>query len=150
METEALRTPVALGVNVTEIVHCAVAASVAPQVVVREKSPEFVPVMVMLVMFRVAVPLLVRVMFSGEELVPTDWLLKVRLVGEKFTPGAAGGMPVPVRDEVCGLPAALSVIENVPLRVPVVVGVKVTFRVQLLPAVIVIGTDEQVPPLLGA
>ena len=37
--------------------------------------------------------------------------------------------PAPVRPTVCGLPLALSVIVSVPVRLPLVVGVKVTFTV---------------------
>src|SRR5437764_7268159 len=42
--------------------------------------------------------------------------------------------PVPVRGTVCGLPGALSVKESVPLRAPLLVGVKVTLTTQLAPA----------------
>jgi len=43
----------------------------------------------------------------------------------------AGITPVPVRETVCGLFAALSVMFSMPLRVPLAVGVKVTFTVQV-------------------
>src|SRR5450755_1673379 len=39
-------------------------------------------------------------------------------------------LPVPVRDEVCGLPTALSLTCKVPVLVPVWVGVKTTLIVQ--------------------
>jgi hypothetical protein len=42
-------------------------------------------------------------------------------------------MPVPLRETECGLPAALSVIESVPLRLPEMVGVRVTLMVQSAP-----------------
>ena len=42
--------------------------------------------------------------------------------------------PVPERVTVCGLLGSESISVNVPLRVPVPVGVKVTFTVQLAPA----------------
>ena len=42
--------------------------------------------------------------------------------------------PVPVRVITCGDPAALSVTETTPVRLPVTVGVKVTEIVQLAPA----------------
>ena len=58
---------------------------------------------------------------------PTAWLEKVRLAGEMLAPGVA---PVPVRLTFCGLPAAVSYTYSVPLRVPVVVGVKITLIVQ--------------------
>ena len=51
-------------------------------------------------------------------------------------------MPVPLKDTVCGLPEALSVTVSVPVREPAAVGVKVTFRVQLLLAA------REVPQLL--
>jgi len=61
IETEAVRVPAAVGRNVTLIVQLALTASVEPQVVVRAKSPEFVPVIVMPVIDIVALPLLRRV-----------------------------------------------------------------------------------------
>ncbi len=88
----------------------------------------------MLLMVSVAVPLLVSVTVCAALVVPTCWLLKVRLVLERVTAGAVGATPVPVRLTLCGLPAALSVIDSVPVRVPVAVGVKVTLMVQLAPA----------------
>jgi hypothetical protein len=42
--------------------------------------------------------------------------------------------PLPVRVTVCGLPAALSVIVRVPVRVPLTVGSKKTPMAQLAPA----------------
>jgi hypothetical protein len=43
----------------------------------------------------------------------------------------SGGTPVPVRRVVCGLLGALSVTLSAPVRVPVVVGRKLTLMVQL-------------------
>ena len=62
---------------------------------------------------------------------PTDWLPKERLVGEKPIPDAA---PVPERLTVWGLPLALSVMLTEAVRLPLAVGVKVTLIVQLAPA----------------
>ena len=62
---------------------------------------------------------------------PTTWLAKVRLVGERLT---AGAVPVPVRLTLWGLPVALSVRVTAAVRVPLAVGVKVTLIVQLAPA----------------
>ncbi len=45
--------------------------------------------------------------------------------------GTASPRPVPGRLAVCGLPAPLSAIANVPLRNPVAIGVKLTLIVQL-------------------
>ena len=86
---------------------------------------------VIVVMASVAVPLLVRVTAWAALLVPTCWLANVRVVLDKVT---AGAIPVPLRLTVCGLPAPLSVMDTVPVRVPVVVGVKVTLMVQLAEA----------------
>ncbi len=85
----------------------------------------------MLLMVSVAVPLLVSVTVCAALVVPTCWLLKVRVLLDNVT---AGAIPVPLRLTLCGLPAALSVIDSVPVRVPVAVGVKVTLMVQLAPA----------------
>lgn len=70
----------------------------------------------------------------------TDWLAlvapigtdpKSKLVAERLT---APLVPKPVNLAVCGLPAASSVIVNVPVRVPTPVGVNVTLTEQLVPA----------------
>jgi hypothetical protein len=42
--------------------------------------------------------------------------------------------PFPLSEMVCGLPVALSVTDTVPLKVPVVVGVKATVILQLVSA----------------
>lgn len=42
-------------------------------------------------------------------------------------------MPEPVKEITCGLPAALSEIETLPVLVPTAVGVKVTLIVQFEP-----------------
>ena len=57
MVKEPLREPLAVGVKVTLRVQLALAARLAPQVLVWEKSP----LTVMLVMLRVALPVLLRV-----------------------------------------------------------------------------------------
>jgi hypothetical protein len=58
--------------------------------------------------------------------VPTVWLPKLKLVGEKE---AAGAVPVPLSETLCGLPVALSVTVTVPFAAPATVGVKVTLIV---------------------
>jgi len=73
IETEAVRVPAAVGRNVTLIVQLALTASVEPQVVVRAKSPEFVPVIVMPVIDIVALPLLRRVIVLAALVVFTCW-----------------------------------------------------------------------------
>lgn len=74
MDTDAEREPVAVGLKVTLIVQFAPAATLAPQVLVCEKSVLFVPVMVMPepLKVRVALPVLVNVTFCPELLIPTS------------------------------------------------------------------------------
>ena len=66
-------------------------------------------------------------------MVPTTWLLKVRLLGVRLTAGA-GVVPVPLKATACGLPLALSVMVTLALRLPLADGVKVTLIVQVPPA----------------
>src|SRR5208337_5382639 len=84
----------------------------------------------MLAMLKAAFPVLLRVTLWAVLVVPTFWLLKVRLVTERL---AVAPAPVPVRVIVCGLPAALSEMLTAAVRVPVAVGVNVTLIVQLPP-----------------
>ena len=131
MLSEAVSLPLAVGVNVTLIVQLAPAASELPQVLVWAKALALAPVIATLVMLNVAVPLFVRVTVEAALLVPTAWLLKETLVGERLT---AGAVPVPERLTVCGLPLALSVMLTEAARLPVAVGVKVTLMPQFAPA----------------
>ena len=59
---------------------------------------------------------------------PTTWLAKVRLVGERLT---AGAVPVPVRLTLWGLPVALSARVRDAVRVPLAAGINVTLTEQL-------------------
>jgi hypothetical protein len=77
------------------------------------KSPLFVPTIVMLVIVNADPPVLVRVIFCAALIVCRGWLLKARLDGEKLTAGVLE--PVPVRLTICGLPAALSTMEMLPV-----------------------------------
>ena len=65
--------------------------------------------------------------------VPTACEANVKLAGVAVTVTTVA-VPVPVKLTVCGEFDAVSVIEIVPVRVPVTVGVKVTFTVQFAPA----------------
>ena len=94
MFKEAVRLPAAVGVNVTLIVQLPLAASELPHVVVSAKSPGLAPVNAMLLMVKVAFPVLFSVTVWAALVVPTFWLLKVRLVVETL---AVGALPVPVR-----------------------------------------------------
>src|SRR5260370_40165884 len=77
----------------------------------------------MLLMLRLAPPVLVKVMVWGALVVPTCVAGNVRVVGDSET--AAGMTPVPLRVTECGLPLALSKRGTPPLAVPAVCGGKV-------------------------
>lgn len=127
MESVPLRVPEAVGVKVTLMVQWAPAATDDPQLFVCAKSP----LAAMLVTLRVAPPVLESVTACAALVVPTVWLVNVRVEGE--TP-ATGTLPLPLRLTVCGLPGALSLTLSVPERIPAAVGVNVTLIEQLLPA----------------
>jgi hypothetical protein len=74
--------------------------------------------------------LLVTVTVLAALVVVTAWFPKARVVGLTVT----GTTPLPVNDTLCGLLFALSVIVRVPVRLPVVVGEKVTLIAQFAPA----------------
>src|SRR5207245_6589845 len=148
MFTVAARTPVAAGVKLTLIVQLAPGATEpAPlgQVLpaAKAKSAACAPVMVMLVRFSGAPPLLVRVTVCAALVVPTRCLPKVLLVSESVAGG--GVAPVPVSDTDCGLPAASSVMVTVAVRALAAVGVKVRLRTQLAPAASVAPLMQVVP-----
>src|SRR3989449_4857958 len=106
------------------------------------KSPGFKPARAMLVMLRVAVPLLVRVTVCTGLVVLRRWSPKARLVGAKVT---AGAMPVPARDTDCGLSAASSAMLTVAVRALAAAGGKVSLRTQLAPAASVASLMQAVP-----
>src|SRR5881394_336238 len=72
---------------------------------------------------------LVTVTVWGALVLSTTWVPKLMEVGETTT-----DWPVPERATACGLPGASSVNDNVPLRAPFLVGVKVTLTAQFAPA----------------
>lgn len=78
MDTDALRAPVADGVNFAAIVQLVPAVTLL-QLFVCEKSPGFVPVSATLVMFKAAVPVLRIVSFCAPLLLPTSCEPKLRL-----------------------------------------------------------------------
>ena len=97
------------------------------------------PVTAKLVMVKALLPLLARVIVWAVLVVPTDWLAKERLVAGRLTAGgmavsASGGVPVPERLTLWGLPLALSTTLTVAVRAPLAEGVKVTRIVQVAPA----------------
>ena len=76
---------------------------------------------------------MLRVTSCAGLVVPTSWAAKVTLVGDKVAFGPET-TPVPLREAICGLPAALSETLSAALRNPDVVGLNVTLIVQLAPA----------------
>src|SRR3989454_3839805 len=137
MFSMALRIPVASGVKLTLIVQLAPGATEpAPlgQVLpaAKAKSAACAPVMVMLVRFSGAPPLLVSVTFCAALVVPMRCSPNALLVAECLADGSV--TPVPVSDSDCGLPAASSGMVTVAGRALAAVGVKVRLRTQLAPA----------------
>ena len=83
----------------------------------------------MLTTLNAALPLFSSVTACAVLLVPTAWMPKDRLDGERFTTDAA-----PAKFTVCGLPEALSLMLRSPARGPPSVGANDTLTVQRAPA----------------
>jgi len=146
--SEAVRLPVAVGVKVTFTVMLLPGVTViGNEPAAKAKSPAFAPVIARLEVVRLAVPVLAMMMGVTALLVFTSWLPKLTATG--LTP-KTGAMPVPLRGTLCGLPAALSVIDSETARLPLAAGVKVTFTVVLFPGGTVIGSVPAVKPKLPA
>ena len=129
--SEAVRAPVACGVNVTVIEQLALTAiAVFTQLLLAEKSPGFAPPSAIFEMCRTAEPMFVTWKDCGVSAVPCAMGLKVRLPGEKASDGA-GATPMPEREIDCGLPGALSLMFKTPDSCAAVVGEKVTLKEQL-------------------
>jgi hypothetical protein len=131
MVKEAVRVPEPVGENVTLIVQELLAASELPHVVVSRKSPGLAPVNERPLMVRAVFPVLLSVMAWAALVVPRFWRLKVRPPGVTL---AVGALPAPFRLAVCGLLVALSVMANVAVRVPWVLGANATLNAHELPA----------------
>src|SRR3989449_5575324 len=134
MVTVAVLAPVAAGVNLMLIVQLAPGATEPAPVgqvlpAAKAKSAACAPVMVMLVRFSGAPPLLVSVTFCAALVVPTRCLPKALLVAESVAVG--GGTPGPRSDTHRGLPPASSGVGRVAGRAPAAVGVEVRFRKQI-------------------
>jgi hypothetical protein len=84
----ALRDPIAAGLNLTETVQVAAAASDPVQVLVKVKSPELAPEIVKLLKTSVAVPVFVAVTVSGLLVVLIFCVAKVSDAGDQDIPGA--------------------------------------------------------------
>ena len=120
------RDHVVVGLNVTVIVQDAFTATAAAvQLLVCEKSP----LAVIELTVKLAVPVFVTVTVCGELLFPTNTPAKLTPTVDSVT---AGATPVPLKATLCGLPAALSLMLTVDVRLPVLLGVKTTLMVQLL------------------
>src|SRR3989454_707758 len=134
MVTVAVRALAAVGVNVRLTRQLAPATTVAPFVQVvpaaMAKSPGFKPARAMLVMLRVAVPLLVRVTVCTGLVVLRRWSPKARLVGAKVRSEALTTEPRAPGSLVRGPPP---VMVTVAVRPPVAPGVKLMLIVQLAP-----------------
>lgn len=133
-ETLAEKLAVAAGVNVTEMLQLAPAASVLPQVVVSAKSDGLAPVMLMRVIVRVLVPGFDKVIACAAEVLPSVVVGNVRLVGLRTALGTCGAVPVPLSVAVCGVFAALSATEMVAEKLAAEAGVKVAEMLQVAPA----------------
>jgi hypothetical protein len=92
----------------------------APELIA--KSLGLVPVMLETMLFRVAVPVFDSVAANAVEVVAVGVLGN----GSDAVNDAAGAVPVPVRDEVCGDPVALSATDRVAVKLVAEAGVKVT------------------------
>jgi hypothetical protein len=100
-------------------------ASVAPQAlapVVSAKSLGLVPVMLATMLFSVALPVFDRVAAMAAEVVPDAVFGKA----SEGVSEATAAVPVPVKDDVCGDPVALSATESVAEKLAAEAGVKVT------------------------
>src|SRR2546426_6671047 len=125
MFTAAARTPGASGVKLTLIVQLAPGATEPAPVgqvlpAAKAKSAACAPVMVMLVRFSGAPPLLVRVTVCAALVVPTRCLPKALLVAVIAYAGVCLTETISGTD--CGLPAASSVMGTGAVRALAAVG----------------------------
>ncbi len=131
-ESVAASVPVELGLNVTEMLQDAPAASVLPQVLVLVKAALSAPVRLIPEIVSAALPVLARVKVWAELAVPSVTLPKFAVAGVRAAWGAGTAVPVPVSDAVC-VPTA-SVTESVAVKVPAEAGAKLTAMVHEAPA----------------
>jgi uncharacterized protein YaaW (UPF0174 family) len=123
----AVSSPAAVGLKVTVTVHEALAASVAPQVLVWENDEAFAPLKETLEMVVGPVPVFRSVAVCAAEEEPVLVVVKTRVAGERLT---AGTVPVPLSVMVCGELAALSATLSVAVSAPEAAGLKVMVTVQ--------------------
>ena len=106
-ESVAVSVPVEVGLNVTEIVQDALAASALPQVFVLVKAELFVPIRLMPVIVSGALPVLVSVAFCVADMVPVV-VEKVSEAGVRVAAGADAAVTVPLSVTAWGVDGALS------------------------------------------
>jgi hypothetical protein len=104
------------------------ATGFAVEHVVPEDATANGPLTPMAVNVRLALPVFVTVMDCAALVV---WEICAAKVSEEDDRPTAGAVPVPDKPIVCGLPVALSVNIRLPERLPVAVGVNVTFITQV-------------------
>jgi len=127
--TEAAKDPLAAGMNVTLTVQLAPAATLPPQLLLCAKSPGFAPVSLMLLMLKAALPVLLSVEVWAELVVPTAWLPKARVVGDKLAVGCPTPTPVPDKEMLRVRLRALVTIDTLPVTLPAAAGAKLTSKV---------------------
>jgi len=129
--SDAVRAPLAVGLNTMEAEQVPAAAKLVLQVLLAMlKSPAFVPeIATLLIVIDELVPF-DKVTVCEALLDPTFVLANVRLVGLADTVPLAA-VPVPVSVIVWGLPLAESLKTNVADRAPVACGTNATVAVQL-------------------
>jgi len=137
--SDALRTPVANGLNVTLTAQFSATARLEPQVFAEmAKSAALTPVKEILVTLSVAVPLFVSVAVCPVLVLATVTFPNDRLMGFRVTEGTGAATPVPESDALSGLEEAFVKNVNEADLPPSADGVNVTLTVQLLPAVSVV------------
>ncbi len=122
--SEPLRMPVAVGMNVTLMVHEAFTANDDPQLLTWLKSPEAL----IWAIVKLPSPVLVSVTAWVALVVPTIWPANVSDDGDKL---ATGMVPVPERLMLGAVPVKFPCAVMVPLREPSAVGVNVAVTIQV-------------------
>ena len=143
--TLPLVDPVSLGVNVTDIVHFADAASGPPQGVAPLPTAKNVALPVMLLIVTELALLFVTVMVFGALAISMPVFAKLSVVGLKVNGAVGPPVPVPASATISGLSGPLVGIARLPSIEPLDVGAKVTVIVQLLPAP---SDAPQLPPVM--
>lgn len=134
-----------LGVNVTDIVHFADAASGPPHGVAPLPVAENVALPPILLIITELALLFVTVIVLGAPAMPMPVFAKLSVVGLKVNGTVGPPVAVPARATICGLRGPLVEKARLPLIEPLEVGAKVTVIVQLPPAP---SDAPQLPPVM--